>query len=242
MARRMAVVVAGALLAGWVSAQGPNPVLDVFKAQLEMEHKLLNLDLARLDRVQEQLKAATDRLVRLNDDLLRAEREGEDVEGYVARSNDIRVAEGTVKELIDGAAQLRATMGARRGTAELLQAEVARLAGTGQATQDEVSGTWAVSIEPGGMKGTFDLRLDGTLISGVYQLSGGWKGSLRGTFIGGNIRLERIDSQLGLAAVYTGRLVTRDGERRIEGQWESTNLADGLPGSGTWVARKEPRS
>ena len=242
MARRMTLVAAVLLLAGWVSAQGRDPVLDVFRAQLDMERKLLTLDLARLERVQDQLKGATDRLVRLNDDLLRAEREGEDAEGYVARSNDIHAAESTVRELMEAAVQLRATIGARRGTAELLQAEVARLAGTGQAAQDEVSGTWSVGIEPGGMKGTFDLRLDGTLISGVYQLAGGWKGSLRGTFIGGNIRLERIDSQLGLAAVYTGRLVTREGERRIEGQWESTNLADGLPGSGTWVARREPRS
>lgn len=242
MARRMAVIVAVLLVAGWVAAQGQNPVLEVFRTQLDMEHKLLTLDLARLDRIQQQLKSAGDRLERLNDDLLRAEREGEGVEGYVARSNDIRAAESTVKELIEAAAQLRSTIGARRGTVDLLEAEVARLAGSAAAEQDEVSGSWAVSIEPGGMKGTFDLRLDGTLISGVYQLSGGWKGSLRGTFIGGNIRLERIDSQLGLAAVYTGRLVTREGERRIEGQWESTNLAGGMPGSGSWVARREPQS
>jgi len=75
----------------------------------------------------------------------------------------------------------------------------------------------------------------------VYQLSGGWKGSLRGTFIDGDVRLERIDSQQGFVAVYTGRLVTRDTEKRLEGTWDATNLAAGLPTSGTWVARREVR-
>ena len=60
-----------------------------------------------------------------------------------------------------------------------------------------------------------------------------------GTLIGDNVRLERIDSQLGLAAIYTAILVTRDGERRLEGRWESTNLAAGMAQSGTWMGERE---
>jgi hypothetical protein len=96
-----------------------------------------------------------------------------------------------------------------------------------------------VAVEPGGQRGTLDLKLDGTLVGGSYQLSGGFKGSLRGTFINGTLRVERIDTQLGFVAVFTGRLSWRDGEKRLEGAWESTNLSSGMPASGSWVARRE---
>jgi hypothetical protein len=104
-----------------------------------------------------------------------------------------------------------------------------------------LSGRWSVVMEPGSLKGTFDLRLDGSVVTGVYQLSGGWRGSLRGTLIDGNVRLERIDSQQGFNAVYSGRLITRGNEKRLEGTWDATNLAVGMPVSGTWVGRREPR-
>jgi hypothetical protein len=77
-------------------------------------------------------------------------------------------------------------------------------------------------------------------VTGLYQLSGGWKGSMRGTLIGDRVHLERIDAQQGFVAVYNGRLVTRGGEKRIEGVWEATGLATGQPAAGSWVARREP--
>lgn len=240
MVARLLTALAGlVVVTGMAAAQGNETLLEVFKIQLEMERKLLASDLASLDRVQEQLRGATDRLLRLNDDLLRAEREGEDATSFEARSDDIRRAEAEVEELTRAAQQVRTTMAARRGAVDQLQEQIRRLEGDLAAGRDELSGRWNVAIEPGALRGTFDLRLDGTLLTGVYQLAGGWRGSLRGTFIGGNIRLERIDSQLGLVAIYTARLVTRDEERRLEGRWESTNLADGMAQSGTWVARRE---
>ena len=136
------------------------------------------------------------------------------------------------------AQQVRATLAARRGTLEQLQAELARLE-AGSKGSDELSGRWYVAIEPGGLKGTFDLELSGTIVTGVYSLAGGWRGSLRGTLIGQNIRLERIDAQLGFVAVYTGRLVTRGEEKRLEGRWDSTNLVAGGAVSGSWTARRE---
>jgi len=239
VARLVAVSMILGVTCGTVAAQGNETVLEVFKTQLKMEQRLLASDLASLDRIQEQLRGATDRLLRLNDDLLRAEREGEDATSFAARSDDIRRAEAELEELTRASQQLRTTMAARRGSVDQLQEEIKRLQGDLAAGQDELSGRWNVSIEPGALRGTFELRLDGTLLTGVYQLAGGWRGSLRGTFIGGNIRLERIDSQLGLVAIYTARLVTRNDERRLEGRWESTNLADGMAQSGTWVARRE---
>jgi len=239
VARLAATWMALASLAGIAAAQGNETVLEVFKTQLDMERRLLGADVAALERLQEQLRGATDRLLRLNDDLLRAEREGEDMTSFAARSEDIRRAEAEVDELTRAAQHVRNTMGARRGTVDQLQEEIKRLEGSLGTGRDELSGRWSVAIEPGALRGTFELRLDGTLLTGVYQLAGGWRGSLRGTFIGGNVRLERIDSQLGLVAIYTARLATREDERRLEGRWESTNLADGMAQSGTWVARRE---
>ncbi len=229
------------LFAGPAVAQGRDPVLDMFKAQREIEKRLLGADLAAMERVQEQLRGACDRLVRLGDDLLRAQKDGEDLGSFTARSADLRHAESEVNDLVIAAQQLRTTLGARRAYLDQVQGEIRRMEESGQATQDELTGRWLVAVEPGGFTGTFDLRLDGTLVTGVYQLSGGWKGSLRGTFIGGDLRLERIDSQQGFVAVYTGRLVSRETEKRIEGAWDATNLAAGMPAAGTWIARREVR-
>lgn len=227
------------LLAVPLAAQGGDAVGDVLRVQVDIEKRLLAANLADLERVAGQLRAAADRMVRLSDDLMRAEREGEDSAAFAARSADLRQAEADVADLTAAAQQLRATVAARRAYIDQAQAEVKQLEGTAQAGRDELSGRWVVAIEPGGLKGTFDLRVDGTLVSGVYELSGGWKGSLRGTLVGANVRLERIDSQLGFAAVYTARLVTRGAEKRLEGQWDATNLTAGMPAAGTWVGRRE---
>jgi hypothetical protein len=241
MRRARLVTIVALLLPVWGAAQGRDPVLEVFKTQAEVEKRLLAADLGALSNVQDQLRGASDRLLRLGDDLLRAQREGEDLGGFIARSTDLRRAESELESLLGNAQQLRSTIGARRAYLEQVQAEIRRMEEAGQTAGDELSGRWLVTIDPGAMKGTFDLRLDGTLVTGVYQLSGGWKGSLRGTLISGDIHLERIDAQQGFVAVYSGSLVTRGNEKRLEGTWEATNLAAGMPGSGTWVGRREPR-
>ncbi len=237
--RGSAVAIAVTLLGAVSLAQVRDPVLLVFKAQVEVEKKVMAANLAEMERVQDQLRAASDRLMRLGEDLLRAEREGEDLASFTSRVADLQRAEAEMTQALAAAQQLRATLAARRGTLEQLQTEIARLEAGGK-TADEISGHWQVAIEPGGLKGTFDLELSGTIVTGVYSLVGGWKGSLRGTLIGANLRLERIDAQLGFVAVYTGRLVTRGDEKRLEGRWDATNLVAGGPVSGTWVARREP--
>ncbi len=234
------------LLCVWLATplwaqSGDTVLLDVFRTQLELEKRLISAELSQLEKGQEDLRLACDRMLRLADDLLRAQRDGEDSATLTSRSGDLRRAEAEVAALIAGSQQLRATIVARRAVIEQLTAEVKRLEETLQATGDDLSGRWQVAIEPGGLKGTFDLRLFGTLVSGVYELAGGWKGSLRGTLVGNTVRLERIDSQLGFVAVYTGRLEVRGGERRIEGTWQATNLAAGLPSAGTWLAQREAK-
>ncbi len=239
MRRVTALAAAAVLMGGWAVAQGHEGALEVFKTQRDIEKRLMAADLATLERVQDQIRGACDRLVRLGDDLLRAQKDGEDLGGFTARSSDLRHAESEVTTLLGAASQLRATLGARRAYFEQVQAEIRRMEEAERAVGDELSGRWSVAIEPGDLTGVFDLRLDGTLVTGVYQISGGWRGSLRGTLVGTDVRLERIDTQQGFVAVYSGRLVARGNERQLEGTWEATNLAVGTPGSGTWVARRE---
>jgi len=94
-------------------------------------------------------------------------------------------------------------------------------------------------IEPGGIEGTAELRLDGTVIMGTYELEGGWYGSFKGTLVAGKVRLERIDSQLGFAAVFYGTLDAGE-PPRLSGTWEGTNLAAGQPAGGSWLAERLP--
>jgi len=238
--RRSAIVASMCLLAAAVvSGQARDPVLESLRSQLEIEKRTIGLELTKLERVQELLRDASERLMRLSSDLLRAQREGEDSGKLAERSIDLGRAEAEVNELIALGQQVRQVVASRRTHIEQIDLEVRRLEGSAQVQADELSGKWNVIVEPGGLRGTFDLRLDGTLVNGTYQLSGGWKGSLRGTFIGGNLRLERIDTQLGFAATYLGRLAGPEADRRLEGSWEATNLAAGMPASGTWVGRRE---
>lgn len=239
MRRALTSVLVLAVVAAWGGAEGRDPVLESFRLQLEVEKRLLVSDTASLERIQEQLRGASERMVRLGDDLLRAQKDGEEAASLAARSADVRRSEVEVVDLVTQAQQLRGTMAARRDLVEQVVAEIRRMEEGVAGAQDELSGRWAVSIEPGALKGNFDLRLDGSVVTGVYQLSGGWRGSLRGTLIGGNLRLERIDAQLGFVATYSGRLVTRGADKRIEGTWEATNLAGGMPVSGTWVGQRE---
>jgi hypothetical protein len=82
------------------------------------------------------------------------------------------------------------------------------------------------------------LQQQGTLVSGTYALSGGFSGSFRGTLVAGKVRLERIDSQIGFAAIFYGRLLGQGRNLRLQGNWEATQLASGLPSNGNWSARK----
>jgi len=52
------------------------------------------------------------------------------------------------------------------------------------------------------------------------------------------VRLERIDSQIGFAAIFYGRLVGRGENLRLQGNWEATQLASGLPSRGSWTATR----
>ena len=171
-------------------------------------------------------------------DLLRAHQQGESLESLQLRDEDLRLAEAELMMDLTEAQRLRRAVVVSRQTLDEQVATIRHLKEQTGAATDPITGVWDVVMEPGGQRGVFELRLDGTLIQGTYRLDGDWTGSLRGTLVANKVRLERVDSQLGFAAILYGRVIERGDEVRIDGNWESTQVASGLPAAGTWVARR----
>jgi hypothetical protein len=107
--------------------------------------------------------------------------------------------------------------------------------GTRPQAADPVTGRWRVTVLPQNVEATFSLRLNGTVVSGSYQLAGGSVGSFRGTYTNGNLRLERIDPRGGFDSVWEGTVASG----RIAGTWMSNELVTGQPNRGDWTAVRE---
>jgi hypothetical protein len=109
------------------------------------------------------------------------------------------------------------------------------------APADPISGRWRVIVLPQNQTGTFELTLNGTLVSGSYQLSGGQSsgsvGSFRGTYANNHLRLERVDSRRGFDSVFLGSVDPATG--RLSGAWTANDLASGQPARGDWSATRE---
>lgn len=235
MRRTLLVLVAVALALPVVA--DPN-VARGLREQLKIQESLLAADLDLYQQERQRLEAAYLRMQQQVQGLLQAQQQDEALDSLRARDEDLRQSEAELLTRIFTAQRLRQSILASRTLMAATEAEINRLEGQYGPTTDPLTGTWRVVIEPGGLQGRMLLELDGTLVQGTYSLDGDWTGSLRGTYVSRKVRLERIDSQIGFAAIYYGRLVRGGRDGRIEGTWEATQLARGLPSSGTWIAER----
>jgi hypothetical protein len=108
------------------------------------------------------------------------------------------------------------------------------------APRDPLTGRWNATVLPQNQTGTFDLTLNGTLVSGSYSLTGGVSGSsgsFRGTYTDNHLRLERIDAHRGADSIYLGTVDPATG--RLSGTWTANDLASGQPARGDWSATRE---
>jgi hypothetical protein len=119
---------------------------------------------------------------------------------------------------------------------EGLARRVAELRARAPAEEGVLTGEWEVVWRPSDLRGTFYLDQSGTLVTGQYRLGPRRTGSLRGTFVGNKIRLERVDSERGRDAELEGYL-SSDGSR-IEGTWQAFEMVQGGLPRGQWVARR----
>lgn len=204
------------------------------QAQLRLERSLLSLDLVGYGEARE-----------------RARRTQQGVNEVLARLDQAlagdSVSLGTLETLQDS---LDAALAASRITEDRLSAQLGKIqerlrriglleggqAAAAPAPADPLTGRWRVAIFPQNLTATYDLRLNGTTVSGSYTIDGsGSAGSFRGTYSGGVIRLERVDATTGFDSVWDGTV----GTNRITGTWMTNQLATGQPTRGDWTAVRE---
>lgn len=217
------------------SAAAPPAAPPQVQSELQLERKLLSLDLVsyREARVREQAARA------------QVDDAGQKLDQALAGDS---LALGTLESLFDVLSASRASVqiAAQRvdWQVQTLQDRMRRisflegeLGGARAVRPGSVAGRWQVQILPQNVAGVFDLRLDGTVVSGTYQI-GTSKGSWRGTFVDNNLRLERIDAKGGFDSVFAGTF--NPATQTITGSWTANELASGQPTRGDWTAARPP--
>jgi hypothetical protein len=219
------------------AAPAREPVVGAIDVEIEVESLQLAADLAEHAAARQREQQANRRVLDL------------------AARVDRRMAEdppsildlGRLEDELAGARAEAAELGERTRTVRLriydrwqrltlLREARERHAGLAPTPGDALSGRWQWVLMPSGQRGTMELRLDGTLVQGSYELAGGFAGSLRGTLVAGKLTLERIDSERGFDAVFEGRLDAAAG--RIAGAWRTTRLDGSNYGGGDWSAAR----
>ena len=217
-----------------------DPSLESLLLALDLERKARSEDLLEVDRLTTEAARADSGAGVARQRLLDALRSGEaDAAGL--RESEERVVEAEAKaraaQEMRRAAVARLIERARR--IGLLLDEIGRRRLAARRPADPVTGRWQTAIDPGARKGVFRLVLDGTLVSGDYVLDGGFRGSVRGTYVGDRVTLQRIDAERGFDATFHGRVQPQ--QRRITGTWEATAIAPATgPTAGTWSATLLP--
>ncbi len=237
-------LVAAMSLAMFVSAAAPapsrtgDPVLDVLLLSLDMEKKRAAEDAEEFDRSSERLGRAEADLTAAVGRLARLVRDGSAERATLESASDaIEEARARVQVQQDRRRSIAESLAEHGRRTAALREEIAKRREGLRAPADPVTGRWDVTINPGNRHGTMHLVLDGTLVSGDYVLDGGFHGSLRGTFVGDRLALDRIDAERGFDAKFYGR-VTVGPARRIGGTWDSTVIAPATgPTAGTWSAQ-----
>jgi hypothetical protein len=233
---KRAVLLAGVLMLV-LPKLATGQVAESLREQAKVREALLAQQIRDLGEMREELREVWTRLELQTGAMLQAQRDGETVESLRLRDADLRKAETELLAALLDAQQKRSSMLENRTMIAAIEVEARRLAAEIGGAQAPLTGAWQFVVEPG-QEGVGYLQQQGTLVTGTYSLSGGFSGSFRGTFVAGKVRLERIDSQYGFAAIFYGRLVGRGKNARLQGNWEATQLASGLPSMGTWTARR----
>lgn len=234
MSRSRWPVLLGALLVV-AAAAAAQELVAFFSAQADLERRLVTDELRRHSeaRVRENtaLQQAADLQVRL-DGALGTQREVSELEELERGLAGARAA--ATAAAAEAEALRRSVYERRRRLAVLAEAMTA--AAPASQPRSALDGTWDARILPMDQQGVFELKVDGTLVSGGYRLAGGRYGSFRGTWAGGTLRLERVDSDAGFDVILEARLAP--GGRRLDGTWSATLLNSAGPSGGTWMAIK----
>jgi len=232
--------VLAALCIGGAAAQpSKRGALAAATASLDIDKTLLQQDRERYAELARRRNDATNRLselyLRLTDAVQRDDGGGparieqliDQVDQAEGDRAEIRVAQ---RVLVD-----RITERLRRMA--LLEQQIQELAGMHQEAGGPLSGSWEMVLLPATQRGSCVLQQSGAVVSGTYELDGGWNGSFQGTLVGTKVYLVRIDSKLGRMMEFEG-VLSADGDR-MRGSWLNYELAGGEGGSGQWSATRK---
>lgn len=241
LATRIAVAIAiGFVRAGAQIDDGPatSEAAEAIQATLEVERALLREDLERHERLAAERSKAAARLVETYVELDAALAKSEPGTHKALDEPRAKVAraEAARQELSAQEATLLDKVQDHMRRIRLLEEKLVSFPERAQEVGGPLSGRWDVTLLPSGITGVFSLTQSGTLISGTYQLEGGWSGSLQGTLVNRKVHLERIDSKQGRSGEFEGFL-SSDGSR-IRGTWRSYELSARDPASGQWSAAR----
>jgi len=222
-----------------ISQEGAEAAVEALTASLEVERDLLKTQLERYKKLAADRDTASKRLQDLLSDYDALVQSAEPVapEQVSAKEKEIAEAERQRAAALDRAQEVRGWIQQSQERIAGFERKVASLRGVLPKPRETLTGSWTITYLPGGSKGVFVLRQAGTIVQGQYQLEGGWKGSLQGTFIDGKLYVQRIDSKLGRSSELQGYL-SSDG-RSIKGTWQNYNLTDGAASSGSWTATRQ---
>lgn len=225
------------LLAGLALPVGAQVLLELLEANYRIETRLFEKELAGYDEARRAEKEAHDALRSRSDTLdqaLRTRRGQLDelnrLEGEVAKASEAAYA--ATREL----AARRQQLYRRMAKLAELDTEIQREQGRRLVAPSRLDGFWEMEIAPTGEVGLLKLRVDGTLVTGTYRLTGDRRGSVRGTVSNNRLDLERIDAANGFDSVLRGEFTPAT--RKITGEWNAVDLSGGRLGGGTWTARK----
>ena len=203
------------------------------QTELQLERKLLALDLVSYRETRAKEQAARDR-----------------VSGSMQRLDQAlggdSLALGTLESLFE---ELSAARAAASSAAEQMDWQVRRLqermrrisflegeiGGRGM-RETTLAGRWQLQISPTSQTGTFALQLTGTAISGTWTIEGSGSGSVRGNLVGNRVQMDLLDTAGNVAITYTGAFDLAS--QRMAGTWLATELASGQPAQGAWSATR----
>jgi hypothetical protein len=214
--------------------------VDNLLVSLELERRARADDVEALDRASTRASRADASASSARSRLVQLYREGDADAGAIESAEEaIAEAEARAQAAAERRQVVAARLAERIRRIVALQEEIAKRRSGQRGPVDPLTGRWGVTINPGPRRGVYRLILDGTLVSGDYTLDGGFRGSLRGTFVQDKVSLQRIDAERGLDATFYGQ-VDR-GQKRITGTWQGTQIAPVTgPTSGEWVASMLP--
>ena len=205
---------------------------DIVKSELARERRRLTVDSRMLSDLSRRLETALNQLASASRAVTEAAARSDSPAEEISRREDVvSESEQEVRTLLEKRRLVADRIVERRRSIAALESELT------PRKMDAVTGRWAVTVDPGSQRGYFRMTLDGTIVSGEYQLEGGYSGSLRGTLVSDRLRLERVDSTLGFSAIFYGR-IARDASS-IAGTWETTTFGGGTTTNGVWKAVRE---